>query len=832
MQAAEKLSKIVGNSDAWILSSAEFQELATELLKQGLVAHYPFNGNADDSSGHGLHGTVYGATLTKDRFGNPNSAYQFDGIDDYIEIAHNDLLNLTDNFTISLWINQPEDNSLRGYRLIDKTTAGVNDGYNFDTYDGSTGRRLRLTGGKQNVSAHTTYSLNEWHHVAVVFSKGVSTFYLDGNLDGSGQHHSEAVNTNSLTLKIGAAHNSHTEFFKGVIDDVRIYNRALSEKDIQELYEFPTALRQCVLEFNGQNNYVSLPAVNIDYSQGFSVEAWVRYNSFKYWSRIIDFGNGVSSNNIVFANPETTNQLALDVKTSAGERRITSAAVLETGKWTHLAATIDQSGFAKLYKNGELIQSGQLQLPANINRTQNYIGRSNWPQDGYFDGQISEVRVWNIARSQAEIQQHLHSRLAGNEDGLVGYWQLNECSGTVVADKTSRANNGTVNGAIWQQQELLIKPAPATNLEPEKAVEPAVAPQPESATTNIEPEKNSTDAAVNLPNNSKIKLQSWKGDYLHRPDSEQGVTTWGTGIGNEWLVESVSDRTIRLKSWKGDYLHRPDSEQGVTTWGTGVGNEWLVESVSDRTIRLKSWKGDYLHRPDSQQGVTTWGTGIGNEWNLEVIPAEDSKPTAEQVTPIAPVTPEPQPETNNLPVAEPVTPPPPPEANNLPVAEPVTPPPPPEVNNLPVAEQVIPVEPVTPPPPPETNNLPVAEPVIPPPPPETNNLPVAEQVIPVQPITPPSPPETNNLPVAEQIKPVQPVTPPSPPETNNLPVAEQVKPVIPITPPPRPDANNTRANNNQRQTQTKTRYDKTDLIVYLFLIVLILLIAWQLFKPN
>ncbi|MBD2594380.1 hypothetical protein H6G74_08555 [Nostoc spongiaeforme FACHB-130] len=733
MQAAEKLSKIVSNSDAWILSSAEFQELATELIKQGLVAHYPFNGNADDSSGNGLHGSVYGATLTKDRFGNSNSAYQFDGIDDYIEIPHNDLLNLTDNFTISLWINQPEDNSLKGYRLIDKTTAGVNDGYNFDTYDGSTGRRLRLTGGKQNVSAHTAYSLNEWHHVAVVFSKGVSTFYLDGNLDGSGQHHSETVSTNSLTLKIGAAHNSHTEFFKGVIDDVRIYNRALSEVDIQELYEFPTAFRQCVLEFNGQNNYVSLPAVNIDYSQGFSVEAWVRYNSFKYWSRIIDFGNGVNSNNIVFANPETTNQLALDVKTSAGERRITSAAVLETGKWMHLAATIDQSGLAKLYKNGELIQSGQLQLPANINRTQNYIGRSNWPQDGYFDGQISEVRVWNIARSQAEIQQHLHSRLAGNEDGLVGYWQLNECSGTVVADKTSRANNGTVNGAIWQQQELLIKPAPATN---------------------IEPEKNSTNAAVNLANNSKIRLQSWKGDYLHRPDSQQGVTTWGTGVGNEWLVKSVSDRIIKLKSWKGDYLHRPDSEQGVTTGSTDVGNEWLVESVSDRTIRLKSWKGDYLHRPDSQQGVTTWGTGIGNEWKLEVIPVEDSKPTAEQVTPVAPVTP--------------------------------------------------------------------------PSPPETNNLPVVEQVKPVQPVTPPSPPETNHLPVAEQVTPVEPVTPQ--PETNNLPVAEQVAPVKPVTPQPKPDTNHVKANNNQPQTPTKAKYDKTDLIVYLFLILLVLLIAWQLFK--
>ncbi|BAY25489.1 hypothetical protein NIES2100_52950 [Calothrix sp. NIES-2100] len=200
MQAAENQSKILGKSDEWVLSNAEFQQLAGELLKQGLIAHYPFNGNAQDASGHSLHGTVYGATLTTDRFGNSNSAYQFDGIDDYIEIAHNELLNLTENFTISLWIKQPEANTSRGYRLVDKTTAGVNDGYNFDTYDGSTGRKLRLTGGQQNVSANTVFSLNEWHHVVVVFSKGVSTFYLDGRLDGSGKNNSEAIKTNSLTI--------------------------------------------------------------------------------------------------------------------------------------------------------------------------------------------------------------------------------------------------------------------------------------------------------------------------------------------------------------------------------------------------------------------------------------------------------------------------------------------------------------------------------------------------------------------------------------------------------------------------------------------------------
>lgn len=211
----------------------------TNTLEDGLIAHYLFDSNPQDTSGHNLHGTVYGATLTADRFGNPESAYQFDGVDDYIEVAHNDLLNLTDNFTISLWLKQSEAHAA-GYRLVDKITANGTDGYLFDTYDGSTGKKLRFIRGSQGANANTVYSLNEWHHVAVVFSKGVSTFYLDGHPDGSGNH-SSSIPNNSLSLRIGTSHGSNNEFFKGALDDIRIYNRALSETEVQEVYKLPSS---------------------------------------------------------------------------------------------------------------------------------------------------------------------------------------------------------------------------------------------------------------------------------------------------------------------------------------------------------------------------------------------------------------------------------------------------------------------------------------------------------------------------------------------------------------------------------------------------------------
>ncbi len=121
--------------------------------------------------------------------------------------------------------------------------------------------------------------------------------------------------------------------------------------------------------------------------------------------------------------------------------------------------------------------------------------------------------------------------------------------------------------------------------------------------------------------NRKVRIKSWKGDYLLRQNSSQGVYTGPAGFGDEWLVEAGPGEMVMLKSAKGDYLHRPDLTQGVTTWDTGVGNEWLAEVGASGEVTLKSWKGDYLHRPDSGPCATSWHTGIGNEWSLEPVDA-------------------------------------------------------------------------------------------------------------------------------------------------------------------------------------------------------------------
>ena len=84
--------------------------LSQDLLCQGcLVASYNFSGNANDDSGNSLHGTVVGATLTTDRYSNPNSAYRFNGTSDYITVPHNPLMNfdINEDFSITCWVRVP-----------------------------------------------------------------------------------------------------------------------------------------------------------------------------------------------------------------------------------------------------------------------------------------------------------------------------------------------------------------------------------------------------------------------------------------------------------------------------------------------------------------------------------------------------------------------------------------------------------------------------------------------------------------------------------------------------------------------------------------------------
>jgi len=83
------------------------QQIPSYIPSNGLIGWWPFNGNANDESGNGNDGTVNGAVLTEDRFGNENSAYSFDGIDDFINAGYVNEISGSSQLSVSYWINSP-----------------------------------------------------------------------------------------------------------------------------------------------------------------------------------------------------------------------------------------------------------------------------------------------------------------------------------------------------------------------------------------------------------------------------------------------------------------------------------------------------------------------------------------------------------------------------------------------------------------------------------------------------------------------------------------------------------------------------------------------------
>ena len=205
---------------------------ACAAVTDGLVLYLPFSGDAQDLSGNNNHGTVFGAAPAADRNGNPNSAYSFDGVNDYIEIADHATLDFTNSFSIALWINQPVAG---GYRVVDKITSGSNDGYMLDTI--TNGIRMRLCGAGACPESSAEYGLNNWHHLVLTFNNGSAAFFIDGQPSGTSTLPQTAVQTNGLPLYLGSAH-PLGYYFQGLIDEVRLYNRVLTGPEILELADY------------------------------------------------------------------------------------------------------------------------------------------------------------------------------------------------------------------------------------------------------------------------------------------------------------------------------------------------------------------------------------------------------------------------------------------------------------------------------------------------------------------------------------------------------------------------------------------------------------------
>ncbi|SLM28771.1 exported hypothetical protein [Desulfamplus magnetovallimortis] len=222
-----------------------FSSLAQADLKDGLVAYYPFNGNANDESGNGNHGVVNGANLTEDRFGNAKSAYSFD-TNNYIKIDNSSIFQFGDNaLTLCAWFKAPEGSSYRCILGKQASSGGyggfvlrVNEDGKFQFFASYCGSSR--CGSLPEHSAFSPIRIDDelFHHaVGVRLATGELKLYIDGEYVGSSLLEIPNLDINNTNpLFIGTQNIHHDYSYKGIVDEVRIYNRALSESEIQELY--------------------------------------------------------------------------------------------------------------------------------------------------------------------------------------------------------------------------------------------------------------------------------------------------------------------------------------------------------------------------------------------------------------------------------------------------------------------------------------------------------------------------------------------------------------------------------------------------------------------
>ncbi|MFY0690209.1 MAG: cadherin domain-containing protein [Cyclobacteriaceae bacterium] len=198
---------------------------------EGLVAYYPLDGNANDSTGNGNDGTVYNAVDSTDRFGMADNAYYFDGVDDYIDMGNvNDMS--TGDFSIVAWINRDEG-GITNARIVSKG-AGNDATAGYSLFGSESNISFIVGNGTTRQSINTTFSHSEWTQLVGVRSGGTISIYRNGEFVLQGTGVSESLST-SASFFIGDNDGQSTPF-PGLIDDVRVYNQALSADDIATLY--------------------------------------------------------------------------------------------------------------------------------------------------------------------------------------------------------------------------------------------------------------------------------------------------------------------------------------------------------------------------------------------------------------------------------------------------------------------------------------------------------------------------------------------------------------------------------------------------------------------
>ena len=222
----KKRSLLLSVVTAFGFTTASMAQVPNYVPSNGLVGWWPFNGNANDESGNGNNGTVNGATLTADRFGISNMAYSFDGINDYISTDRSGYT----TFSISLWCKLPSP-AMPVNPLVD----------GFDSYYDIYFTQSKLyyatfTSLNQytNIDCIVTPSIGQWQHLVFVYSNNSISVYSNSSLAGT--YNVQPLSGTAGNHNFGASLTGTDQYLNGCLDDIGIWNRALTAIEVNNLF--------------------------------------------------------------------------------------------------------------------------------------------------------------------------------------------------------------------------------------------------------------------------------------------------------------------------------------------------------------------------------------------------------------------------------------------------------------------------------------------------------------------------------------------------------------------------------------------------------------------
>jgi hypothetical protein len=469
-------------------------------LYSNLVAYFPFNGNANDESGNGHDGTVNGnATLVPDRFNTQNSAYTFPDQTSNISLANTININLETGFTLNSWVKYKNTYSV----IIGKHVCGYVNGLILGIdYDG----QFQLWLGNadwQTVKTSETLVEDRWYMVTATYDAGNGTakIYLDGQLENTTAI--SYTNFSSYPISIGEVFQNSCSpaNMSGAVDEVKIYNRSLSDAEILEAYNLSNTDLVAYYPFNGNANDESGNNINPSYigsgvtltSDRFGLNnrafyfdgnngSYIRLaaDSLPTTSRTISFwinsfdlsggkvpfsygGNGCNTSSFIMVMNLTGNS-AYNVTGHCNQSIISSAySTPPINTWKHWAITIE-GATQNLYIDGELKQTENNYVGASYVAGRSSIiggliytdGNTVYvdPNAGYFKGKIDDIRIYDHAITDQQVIELYNDSTTYTsptlEDGLALLLPFNGNAD----DESGNGNNGTVNGANLTQDRF------------------------------------------------------------------------------------------------------------------------------------------------------------------------------------------------------------------------------------------------------------------------------------------------------------------------------------------------------------------------------------------